>query len=276
MDNTKDTFFVNRPPIFYGTNYDYWKAKMVSFLKSMDNKTWKIVVKCWKHPMNISQDGASNLKPKVGWTDVEDNEDLGNSKALDVIFIGLDKNIFRFINTSTKVKDAREILKTAHKGTSKVRMSRLQLLTTEFEDLRMNENESISNFNITMIDISNTSFALGEKMYEEKMARKIIRCLPKKFDMNATAIEESQDLSNIKVEKLVGYLQTFEMDLNDRSKKKKKSIGFVTNTEEDEHQREESFLEAISLFGRTFNKALTKLDKNWRTNVLDKVSTSVP
>jgi hypothetical protein len=102
------------------------------------------------------------------------------------------------INTCTEAKKAWEILKTAHEGTSKVCMSRLQLLTTEFENLRIYEYESISDCNIRLRDIANTSFALGEKMSDEKLARKILRSLPKKFDMKVTAIEEAQDLSNIK------------------------------------------------------------------------------
>jgi len=37
---------VNRPPpILDGSNYDYWKVRMVAFLKSIDNRTWKVVLK---------------------------------------------------------------------------------------------------------------------------------------------------------------------------------------------------------------------------------------
>lgn len=89
--------------------------------------------------------------------------------------------MFRLINACTEAKEIWKILKTTHEGTSKVRMSRLLLLTTKFENLRMNEGEYISNFNIRLRDIANTSFALGEKMSEEKPSRKILRSLPKKF-----------------------------------------------------------------------------------------------
>lgn len=65
MDNTKDEMSINRPPILGGTNYDYWKAKMVVFLKFMNNKTWKVVVKGWKHYVNVSQYRTSSLKPEV-------------------------------------------------------------------------------------------------------------------------------------------------------------------------------------------------------------------
>ena len=57
---------VNRPPILDGTNYDYWKARMVTFLKSMDNRTWKAVIKGWEHPKLLDIDGkpTDELKPE--------------------------------------------------------------------------------------------------------------------------------------------------------------------------------------------------------------------
>ena len=110
-------------------------------------------------------------------------------------------------------------------------MSRLQLLTIMFENLRMNEDKSVCDFNIRLRYIANTSFALGEKMSEEKLARKILKSLPKKSDMKVTTIEEVEDLVNIKVDELIGSLQTFEMTLNDRSEKKNKIITFMSNIE---------------------------------------------
>ena len=39
---------------------------MVAFLKSMDSKTWKTIVKVWKHPVIVSKEGTSTsaLKPQ--------------------------------------------------------------------------------------------------------------------------------------------------------------------------------------------------------------------
>jgi hypothetical protein len=138
------------------TNYDNWKAKMVVFLKCMHNKTWKAVIKGWIHPVTISPDGTSSLKPKTEWINAEDNDVVGNSKALNVIYNGVDRNMFRLINACTKAKEAWEILKTSHEVTSKVRMSRFQLLTIKFENLIMYEDESIFDFNIRMCDIACT------------------------------------------------------------------------------------------------------------------------
>ena len=177
---------INRPPVLDGSNYDYWKARMVAFLKSMDSKTWKAIIKGWEHPVVKDKDGKETLKPEENWTKEEDETALGNSKALNALFNGVDKNIFRLINTCTVAKDAWEILKTTHEGTSKVKMSRLQLLTTKFENLKMLEDESIHDFHMNVLAIANAFSALGEKISEEKMVRKILRSLPKRFDMKVT------------------------------------------------------------------------------------------
>lgn len=39
MDNAKEGGYVNQPHILYGMDYDYWKACMDDFLKSIDSKT---------------------------------------------------------------------------------------------------------------------------------------------------------------------------------------------------------------------------------------------
>jgi len=52
--------------------------------------------------------------------------------------------------------------------------------------------------------------------------------------MKVTTIEESMDISSIKVDKLIGSIQTFELAMNDISQKKNKSIAFVSNTEDNE------------------------------------------
>jgi hypothetical protein len=97
----------------------------------------------------------------------------------------------------------------------------------------MKEDESIHDFHMNILGISNTSSALGEKMIEEKLVRKILRSLPKRFDMKVVAIEEAQDISTMKVEELIGSLQTFELAISDRAEKKNKSIVFVSSTDEE-------------------------------------------
>ncbi|CAJ2637431.1 unnamed protein product [Trifolium pratense] len=269
----KEGGLVSRPPLLVGvSNYDYWKSRMIAFLKSMDSKTWKAVLKGWDPPVVIDKDGKPTLKLKAeeDWSKEEDELALGNSKALYALYNGVDKHIFKLIKKCVSAKEAWKILETVHEGTPQVKMSKLQILTTQFENLRMKEEETIQDFHMTILDYDNQFDALGEKIPEEKLVRKMLRSLPKKFDMKVTAMEEAKNISEMKLDELVGSLQTYESVANGRSEKKNKSIAFSSkNNEEeleDEEESNESISEAMVLLGKQFNKVLKRMDKRPRSN----------
>ena len=58
------------------------------------------------------------------------------------------------------------------------------------------------------------------------MVRKILRSLLDRFRAKVTAIEESKDVDSLKIDELVGSLQTFEMMLV--SPRKAKGIALKT------------------------------------------------
>ncbi|MCI96010.1 gag-protease polyprotein, partial [Trifolium medium] len=60
---------------------------------------------------------TTELKPEEEWSKEEDELALGNSKALNALFNGVDNNMFRLIKKCTVAKEAWEILKTTHEGT---------------------------------------------------------------------------------------------------------------------------------------------------------------
>jgi len=157
---------VNKPPLLDGSNYDDWKSRMSAFLKFINSKTWKAVLKGQEYPVVLDKDGNKtvDMKPEEEWSKEEDELDFENSKALNALFHGVDKNMFRLIKQCTMAKDAWEFLKTTHEGTSKVKMSRLQLLTTKFENLKMMEDENIQDFYMNVLDMANSFDSLGKKM----------------------------------------------------------------------------------------------------------------
>ncbi|KEH26286.1 hypothetical protein MTR_6g049290 [Medicago truncatula] len=86
------------------------------------SQTWKAVLKGWEHPVTLDADDNRTyvLKPDEEWNVAEDELVLGNSKSLNALFNGVDKNMFSLIRQCTLAKDACEILKIAHEGTTKV------------------------------------------------------------------------------------------------------------------------------------------------------------
>jgi len=134
----------------------------------------------------------------------------------------------------------------------------------------MMEDENIHDYHLNILDIANSFDSLGEKMSDEKLVRKIIRSLPKRFDMKVTSIEEAQDILSLKVNELIGSLQNFEININNKIDKKGNDIAFISDIDAEEAQRElkdnESVSEAIVLLGRLFNKILKQADWKPRSN----------
>jgi len=56
---------VNRPPLLDGSNYDYWKSCMSAFLKSIDSRSWKAVLRGWEHLVVLDKDGNKTTVLKL-------------------------------------------------------------------------------------------------------------------------------------------------------------------------------------------------------------------
>ena len=69
--------------------------------------------------------------------------------------------------------------------------TKLQILTTRFEELKMSEDESFESFYSKLNEVVVSKFNLWEKTEDSKIVRKILRSLPESFRAKVTAIEES-------------------------------------------------------------------------------------
>ena len=87
------------------------------------------------------------------------------------------------------------------------------MLTTQFEELKISEDESFDLFYGKLNEMVVGKLNLGEKTEDSKVVRKILRSLLESFWAKVTVIEKSKDLDEIKVQELIGYLQTYELTL---------------------------------------------------------------
>ncbi|CAM8932142.1 unnamed protein product [Rhodiola kirilowii] len=106
----------NRPPLLEGPNYAYWKSKMKAFLKSLDERAWRAVMIGWTVPMMANPEGIVMPKPEALWSEADDVAAVGNSKALNAIFYGVDENVFKLIAECEVAKEAWDILRIAYEG----------------------------------------------------------------------------------------------------------------------------------------------------------------
>jgi hypothetical protein len=121
----------------------------------------------------------------------------------------------------------------------------------------MLEEETFGEFYSKMSDLRNSMVSLGKPVSNVKFIRKILRSLPECFRIKVTTIEESKDLEEMKIEKLVGSLQTYELSLPPVKKLKtislKASKKKVEVSTEDDSEVEEK---AVAMLAKNFRRLM--------------------
>ena len=192
------------PPLFDGTNYAYWKVRMRAFLQSLDEKVWQAIEIGWTKP----KEALTN------WDETKIKATNFKSRALNTLFSAVTNEEFKKVSSTKTVKEAWTILQTTYEGKKAVKDSKLQRLTTSFEEIKMEDDESFDKFYAKLKGIVNSAFNLGETIPKPKIIRKVLRSLPERFHVKITAIEESKDIEKIPLTELVGNLQTYELRLS--------------------------------------------------------------
>ena len=134
-------------------------------------------------------------------------------------------------------------------GTKTVKDSKLQRLTTSFEEINMEKDKSFDEFYVKLKDIVNSAFNLGKTIPGPKIVRKVLRSLPERFHAKITAIEELKDIEKIPLIKLVGNLQTYELSLTrigksskSKSMALKAKISDTNESSDDEDSKMKSYI----------------------------------
>ena len=109
---------------------------MRTFLCSIDEIVWDAVDLGWTRLEAV----------KSTWDKVVLAATNANSKELNAIFCGVSPDEFHRISHVTIAKEVWQILETTYGGTKKVKDTKLQMLTTQFEELKMSEDESFDSF----------------------------------------------------------------------------------------------------------------------------------
>ena len=243
---------LNAPPYFDGSNYAFWKVRMRAFLCSIDESVWDTVDIGWTRPEAA----------KSEWDKAALAVANANRKALNAILCGVSSDEFHKVSHVTIAKEAWQILETTYEGTEKVKDTKLQMLTTHFKELKMSEEESFDSFYGKLNEVVIGKFNLGEKTDDSKIVRKILRSLPKSFHAKVFAIEGSKDLDDIKVQELIGSLQTYELSLPSQRKSKSLALKTINERMDAQDSSDEDEVEMdVAYLMKNFRKFL-KFKKN--------------
>ena len=154
--------------------------------------------------MDIGQ--IKTKEASTDWDDAKIKAVNFNSSALNALFSAVTNEEFKKIFSTETAKEAWTILQTTYEGTKTIKDLKLQRLTTSFEEIKMEKDESFDEFYAKLKDIVNSSFNRREIISEPKVVRKVLRSLPERFHAKITAIGESKDIDKIPLIEPVGNL----------------------------------------------------------------------
>ena len=136
------------------------------------------------------------------------------------------------------------------------------MLTIQFEELEMSGDKSSDSLYSKLNEVVIGKFNLGEKTEDSKIVTKILQSFPKSFRAKVTAIEESKNLDDIKVQELIGSLQTYKLSLPSQRKSKSLALKMINKRVEAHNSLDEVVVDKdVAYLVKNFPKFL-KFKKN--------------
>jgi len=204
---------INRPLMFSGVNYAFWKIRMKIFMGSIDMGIWDVVVNGPFVPMHV----VKNETVKKAWSECSDNEKKKaqyDSLAKNINTSALNMDEFFKVSQCNFAKEMWEILEVTHEGTDDVKRARKHALIQEYELFRMQPEETIVDVQKRFTYIVNHLTYLGKVFDKEKLNIKIPKCLDRSWQPKVIAIIKSRDLSKLSIAALFRKLKEHELELN--------------------------------------------------------------
>lgn len=200
-------------PILNSTNYTIWAVKIKAIFNV--HEIWEAV------------------EPT---TDAEVDKKK-NNKAIAMLYQAIPENMVLQIASLTSAKEIWDALKIRHVGVDRVKEARVQTLESEFEQLKMKDNESLDVYAGKISEIATQANSLGHTVDDKRLVRKLLGSVPEKFMQIVAAIEQFADLNTMPFQEAVGRLKAFEERTKKQSKEEDMSSKLLF-TKEDGKEKE--------------------------------------
>ncbi|GJY26249.1 zf-CCHC domain-containing protein, partial [Tanacetum coccineum] len=188
------------------------KNRFKTYVKSKDLDLWHIITYGDFPPV---QNNPETKKDEIVPFDKQ-NDDLKkklakNNEAKMVIYNALPHKEYERIFMCKTAKEIWDTLPITHQGNSQVKDNKIDLLVQQYEQFTIPEEESIGNGFARFNTIITSLKALDGGFSSKNYVRKYLRALHLKWRAKVTAIEESNDLTSLSLDELIGNLKVYEV-----------------------------------------------------------------
>ena len=151
---------------------------MRSYLQSLGADVWAIVEEGYQYPAAVPIDPTERKNYET------------NAKAVNALLGSLTESEFFKVMQLDTSKEIWDKIILSYEGDAKVKSAKLQTLRIQYENLKLDNEESIANFFLHLDDIVNRMRNLGETITESTLVEKVLRSLTAKFESKFSALEE--------------------------------------------------------------------------------------
>ncbi|XP_073271526.1 uncharacterized protein [Primulina huaijiensis] len=200
----------------------------VPMFSKEDFDDWKIhgLLKILKPDTTIAvTDGAPQMveKPRSEWTSEDKKKANLDNFTNDILYKTLDKNTFSKIKMCTTAKEIWEKLIHICERNEQTKENKLSVAMQKFENLKMKAGETLNEFNECFSSLVNELAALGKEHGNREITLKVMRALPREWDVKTMAMRVSKDLNKLELHDLFADLKAYEFELEVRSEEEPSS-----------------------------------------------------
>ena len=152
-------------------------------------------------------------KPRHEWSDPDTEQLWKDKKAMNILFNGVDGDMFDNIINCKTAKDVWDTIQIICDGTEQVRENKMQLLIQQYEHFHNEESESLTDIFSRFQKLLNV-LKLHGRVYQTKDSNlKFLRSLPKEWKPMTVSLRNSQDYKEFTLKRLYGILTTYELEI---------------------------------------------------------------
>ncbi|KAH7858787.1 hypothetical protein Vadar_028059 [Vaccinium darrowii] len=168
------------------TNYTCWKIRVKAMME--DQEVWEAIEPAAGAAVDVKKDKKAKLH----------------------LIQCLPEDLLLQVANKATAKEIWDCLKTRFVGADRVRDARLQTLKSEFDGMRMKEDESVDQYAGRLSAMAVRYSSLGGSLNDAALVKKLFDTVPEHFITVIAGIEQFCDLSTLVFEEAVGRLKAFE------------------------------------------------------------------
>ena len=117
----------NRPPLFNGSDFTYWKARMRIYFQAIDFDLWHDVTN-GPHTPTVLVKGVPTPKPINNYSGDDKKLASMDAKAMNILYCAFERNKFNRISIYINAHDILHLLEMTHEGTNQVKEQKINML----------------------------------------------------------------------------------------------------------------------------------------------------